>query len=98
MESKSASDHDRVFALDWRGLAEKRILGDVLRLFSFRYAWLKSGDPKAQSELARASRAAEPNIRAAAELILSDLGLGQQPEDLTGTSNDSPVHIAQRYR
>lgn len=78
-----SGEHDKVFALDWRGLAEKRILGDVLRLFGFRYAWLKTGDQKAYSELVRARRAADPNIRGAAELILSDMGLGQQPNSLS---------------
>lgn len=86
-ESKSASNHDKVLALDWRNLAEKRVLGDVLRLFALRYAWLKNGDPKAYLELARARRAADANIRGAAELLLSDMGLGQQPNDLAGASH-----------
>ena len=75
-ESKSGGGKtDELFALDWLGFAEKRILGDVLRLFSLRRAWLKDGDRKAYLELARACKAADPNIRAAAELLLSEMGL-----------------------
>ncbi len=88
-QSKPASEHDKVFALDWRGLAEKRVLGDVLRLFGFRFAWLRDGDPKAYAELTRARRAADPNIRGAAELLLLDMGLGQQPNDHTEASKSS---------
>ena len=74
-QSRRASIRDRVFALDWRSLAEQRVLGDVLRLFSYRRAWLNDQDPSAYSELVRASRAANPNIRKVAELLLSEMAL-----------------------
>lgn len=79
MTPKSARDSDKIFALDWRGLAQKGVLGDVLRLFSLRYAWLKDGDQRAYEEIARARRAADPNIREAAELLFSAMTRDKQP-------------------
>lgn len=64
---------DRVFALDWLGLARKGVFSDVLRLFSFRYAYLKNRDPKAYAELVRARKAADPDIRSVAELLFSEM-------------------------
>lgn len=78
-ESRSARDSDRLFALDWPGFAQKRVLGDVLRLFSLRHLWLKDGNEKAYSELTRARRAADPNIRGVARLLLSEMALDRQP-------------------
>jgi hypothetical protein len=77
-KSKSAWGREKVFALDWLGLAKNRVLGDVLRLFRLRYAWLKDGDRKAYSELARACRAADPDIRRAAEILLKETALDKQ--------------------
>lgn len=71
-EKPRPAGRDKVFALDWRGLAREGILGDVLRLFAFRSAWLREGDRKAYRELVHACRAANEHIRAAAELILSE--------------------------
>jgi hypothetical protein len=90
-QSKSGWGRDKVFALDWLDLARKGVLGDVLRLFSFRYAWLKDGDQKAYSELARACKAANPDIRGVAELLLSEMDLDQQkgsPETGSPKSGD----------
>lgn len=84
-DSKLKCGRDRVFALDWRGLAEKGVLGDVLRLFSYRREWLSNGDPRAYSELARAGRAADPNIRKVAELLLSETAL-DRPEMDSGSA------------
>lgn len=80
-EPKSAWGRDKVYALDWLDLAKKGVLGDVLRLFSLRHAWIKNGDRKAHSELVRAGRAADPNIRGAAELLLSEMAFQEQPGD-----------------
>ncbi len=92
--TKTAWARDKVFALDWRGLAEKGVLGDVLRLFGFRYAWLKDGDQKAHLELERAAKAADPNIREAARLILSEAAAGNQPKDsLVESPKGGPVVI-----
>lgn len=79
-ESKSAWGREKEFALDWLGFAQRGVLGDVLRLFSFRYAWLKSGDQKAYQELARARRAADPDIRATAEILFSELAPEKQED------------------
>ena len=73
---KTPWGRDKVFALDWLALAENGVLGDVLRLFSLRSAWLKDGDQKAYSELERAVKAENPNIREAARLILSEAAVG----------------------
>ena len=87
-----------LFALDWRGLAEKGVLGDVLRLFSLRYAWLKEGDQKAYAELARARRAADPNIRGAAELLFSEMALDKQPKaPLDGNSEKRAANQAAQW-
>lgn len=88
-ESRSTTgEGDKIIALDWLGFAEKRVLGDVLRLFSLRQAWLRDGDEKAYLELARARKAADPNIRGAAELLLSEMARDEQPyRSSTGASN-----------
>jgi hypothetical protein len=69
---------EAVFALDWLGLAKKGALGDVLRLFSLRYAWLQRGDQQAYRELVRARRAADPDIRQTAEIILAEVTTEKQ--------------------
>jgi hypothetical protein len=58
--------------------AKKGALGDVLRLFSLRYAWLKCGDQQAYRELVRARRAADADIRQTAEIILSEMTTEKQ--------------------
>lgn len=77
---KSGWGRETVFALDWLGLAKKGALGDVLRLFSLRYAWMKGGDQQAYRELVRARRAADPDIRRTAEIILSEMTTEKQED------------------
>lgn len=79
---------DRLFALDWLGFAQTRVLGDVLRLFSLRVAWLTEGNQKAYMEIVRACRAADPHIREAAEILLTEISLHKQPNRSTGASQD----------
>lgn len=81
---------DKVFALDWLGFARDGVLGDVLRLFSFRYAWIKNRDPKAYSELVRSRRAADPDIRRVAELLLADLDRDDKREGPSAGSSKHP--------
>ena len=77
-KSNSAWAGEKVFALDWLGFAQRGVLGDVLRLFRLRYAWLKDDDQKAYAELVRACRAADPDIRRAAEILLWETALEKQ--------------------
>jgi hypothetical protein len=87
-ESKTAWGREKLFALDWRGFAAQGILADVLRLFSLRRAWLERGDQKAYAELVRSRRAADPNIRAVARLILAEMAGSDKPNDSSApTSN-----------
>lgn len=93
-ESRSTTgEGDKIIALDWLGFAERRVLGDVLRLFSLRIAWLKEGDQKAHMELARACRAANPHIREVAELLLSEMAFQKQPYRSTGASQDRSLNV-----
>lgn len=78
-ESKTAWGREKLFALDWLGFARQGVLGDVLRLFSLRRAWLERGDQRAYAELVRARRAADPSIRAVARLILAEMARSDKP-------------------
>lgn len=76
-------ERDKIFALDWLGLAKKRVFGDVLRLFSFRYAWVKERNQKAYLELQRSCKAADPDIRRVAKLLLSELARDEKADGLS---------------
>lgn len=92
---KTPWGRDKIFALDWLGLAEKRVLGDVLRLFALRCAWLKDGNSEAYLELVRAHRAADPDIRGAAELLLSEMAHAKQPIRSPADGSQGVVRTAQ---